>query len=125
MKQATARLYIRFGELPKDGKSRVHISGEPCVEEAGVSVYRAIEANGVYYPELPEESNAAGISDYFRYLMESDSPVYLVTGDLLWLEGHDREPLLANPVVVADLTHFYRRWIRSQADTTNQQEAKP
>ena len=57
--------------------------------------------------------------------MESDSPVYLVTGDLLWLEGHDREPLLANPVVVADLTHFYRRWIRSQADTTNQQEAKP
>lgn len=109
MKQATAKLYIRFGELPKDGKSRVHISGEPCVEEAGVSVYRAIEANGVYYPELPEESNAAGISDYFRYLMESHSNVYLVTGDLLWLEGHDREPLLANPVVVADLTHIYRQ----------------
>lgn len=109
MKQATAKLYIRFGELPKDGKSRVHISGEPCVEEAGVSVYRAIEANGVYYPELPEESNAAGVSDYFRYLMESDSSVYLVTGDLLWLEGHDREPLLANPVVIADLTHFYRQ----------------
>ena len=47
MKQATAKLYIRFGELPKDGKSRVHISGEPCVEEAGVSVYRAIEANAL------------------------------------------------------------------------------
>ena len=109
MKQATAKLYIRFGDIPKDGKSRVHISGEPCVEEAGVSVYRAVEANGRYYPELPEESNAAGISDYFRYLMESHSNVYLVTGDLLWLEGHDREPLLANPVVVADLTHIYRQ----------------
>lgn len=108
MKQATARLYIRFGELPKDGKSRVYISGEPCVKEAGVSVYKAVEAGGRYWPLLPEESNAAGVSDYFRFLMESDSPVYLVTGDLLWLEGHDREPLLANPVVIADLTHIYR-----------------
>ena len=109
MKQATAKLYIRFGEIPKDGKSRVHISGEPCVEEAGLSVYRAVEANGAFYPMLPDESNEAGVADYFRYLMESDSPVYLVTGDLMWLEGHDREPLIANPVVVKDLTHIYRK----------------
>lgn len=44
-----------------------------------------------------------------KQAMESDSSVYLVTGDLLWLEGHDREPLLANPVVIADLTHIYRQ----------------
>ena len=116
MKQATAKLYIRFGEIPKDGKSRVHISGEPCVEEAGVSVYRAVEANGVFYPILPDESNESGVADYFRYLMESDSPVYLVTGDLMWLEGHDREPLLANPVVVADLTQFYRKTNKEGGD---------
>lgn len=109
MKQATAKLYIRFGDIPPSGRSRIHASGEPCGEEPGLSVYCAVEANGCYYPVLPEESNAAGISDYFRYLRDSDSAVYLVTGDRLWLEGHDREPLIANPVVIADLTHFYRQ----------------
>ena len=108
MKQATARLYIRFGDLPPTGKSRVYVSGEPCGEEAGVSVYKAVEANGMYYPALPDESNESGVADYFQYLMESASPVYLVTGDLLWMEGKDREPLIANPVVVKDLTRFYR-----------------
>ncbi len=109
MKQATARLFIRFGEIPPTGKSRVYASGKPCGEEAGLSVYRAVEANGAFYPILPDESNESGVADYFRYLMESDSPVYLVTGDLLWMEGKDREPLLANPVVIADLTHIYRQ----------------
>ena len=108
MKQAAAKLYIRFGDLPPTGKSRVYVSGEPCGEEAGVSVYKAVEANGMFYPALPDESNEAGIADYFRHLMESDSKVLLVTGDLLWLEGHDREPLIANPVVVKDLTRFYK-----------------
>ena len=108
MKQATARLFIRFGEIPPTGKSRVYASGKPCGEEAGLSVYRAVEANGAFYPILPDESNESGVADYFRYLMESSSPVYLVTGDLLWLEGHDREPLIANPVIVKDITQFYR-----------------
>ena len=109
MKQATANLFIRFGELPPRGKSRVYASGVSCGEEAGVSVYKAVEANGRYYPVLPDESNEAGVHDYFRYLMESDSKVFLVTGDLLWLEGHDREPLIANPVVISELTEYYRK----------------
>ena len=108
MKQAVAKLYIRFGDLPPTGKSRVYASGEVVGEEAGVSVYEAVGANGVFYPKLPDESNEAGVSDYFQYLMESDCKVLLVTGDRLWLEGHDREPLIANPVVVSDLTDFYR-----------------
>ena len=109
MRQAAASLFIRFGELPPNGKSRYYISGEPQGEEAGVSVYKAVEANGIYFPVLPDESNEAGVADYFRFLLESDSKVLLVTGDLLWLEGHDREPLIANPVVVKDLTASYRK----------------
>lgn len=109
MKQAAAKLYIRFGDIPPTGKSRLYVSGEPCGEEAGLSVYPAVEANGIYFPVLPEESNEAGVADYFRYLLESDCNVYLVTGDLLWLEGRDREPLISNPVVISDLTHIYRQ----------------
>lgn len=109
MKQATRKLYIRFGDIPQSGRSRIYVSGEPCGEEPGLSVYCAVEANGCYYPVLPDDSNEAGVSDYFQYLLDSDSKVFLVTGDRLWLEGHDREPLIANPIVIADLTNFYRK----------------
>ena len=115
MNQANARLYIRFGEIPPTGKSKVYASGEPIGEELGVSVYRAVEANGMYFPLLPEEANEAGVADYFRLLMESDTRVYLVTGDEMRFEGHDREPLLMNPTVISDITHYYRKLPKEEA----------
>ena len=53
MKQAVVPLYIRFGEIPKDEKSKVYRSDSIVREEAGVSVWRAIENCGCYYPILP------------------------------------------------------------------------
>ena len=41
MKQASVPLYIRFGEVPSDGKSKVNKSDSIVREEAGVSVWRA------------------------------------------------------------------------------------
>lgn len=42
MTQAVVKLYIRFGEIPPTGKSKIYASGEPIGEELGVSVYRAV-----------------------------------------------------------------------------------
>lgn len=102
-------LYIRFGEIPEDGKSKVHRSDEIVREEAGVSVWRAVENCGCYYPILPDEPNENTISDYFNLLLNSDKKVYLVTGNEIFIEGADREPLLMNVIVLKEITHYYRK----------------
>ena len=53
MKQATMPLYIRFGEIPSDEKSKVYRGDAIVREEAGVSVLEAIECDNIYYPILP------------------------------------------------------------------------
>ena len=91
-KQASLPLYIRFGEIPKDGKSKVHRGDQVVREEAGVSVWRAIEDCG-----------------YFHFLLHSDSKVFLVTGTEMFIEGADREPLLMDCKVIKEITHYYRK----------------
>ena len=54
MKLASIPLYIRFGEIPPDGKSKVYRGDEIVREEASVSVWRAVENCGQYYSILPE-----------------------------------------------------------------------
>jgi hypothetical protein len=108
-KQASLPLYIRFGEIPKDGKSKVHRGDQVVREEAGVSVWRAIEDCGCYYPVLPDEPNENAIADYFHFLLHSDSKVFLVTGTEMFIEGADREPLLMDCKVIKEITHYYRK----------------
>ena len=108
MKQASIPLYIRFGEIPSDGKSKVHVGDEIVRDEAGLSVWRAVESCGCYYPILPEEPNENTISDYFHMLLHSDEKVYLVTGTEMIIEGADREPLLIDVIILKDISHYYR-----------------
>lgn len=109
MKQATIPLYIRFGEIPEYEKSKVHRGDQIVREEAGVSVWRAVQNCGYYYPMLPEHPNENTISDYFHLLLYSNSKVYLVTGTELFIEGADREPLLMDVHILKDITHYYRK----------------
>lgn len=87
-------IYIRFGALPKGGKSRNWASGE---YERGVSVYRArYNVNtGTYQPfgALP----GAEIAHLLR-----GSKILLVTGDKVGT-GSDGEPLLSNVRIIAEL----------------------
>ncbi len=108
IKQATAPLYIRFGELPEDNVSKVHFGDATVRSEGGLSVWRAVECDGQYFPLLPEDANKSAISDYFSMLF-SDKEVYLVTGTEMRLEGADREPLLDAPtvVVIKKLNYMY------------------
>jgi len=41
--------------------------------------------------------------------LESDKSVYLVTGDELFIEGADREPLLNNVKIIKEITKYYRK----------------
>lgn len=107
MKPASAPLYIRFGAVPENESSQIYASDEAIGVEAGVSVYRAVEANGVYFPLLPEDANADGIADYFGLLLGRKRKIYLVTGDELRVEGKGREPLLRNIVVLKEITDWY------------------
>lgn len=87
-------IYIRFGNLPKGGKSRNWASGE---YERGVSVYRAHYnvSTGTYQPfgALP----GAEIAHLLR-----GSKIWLVTGDKIGA-GSDGEPLLTNVIIIAEL----------------------
>lgn len=87
-------LYIRFGMLPKDGKSRNWASGE---KENGISAYNAryhpIDGTYSRYGSLP----GAAISHLMR-----GSTIWLLTGDEVGT-GSDGEPLLGNVKKIATL----------------------
>ena len=107
MKQASAKLYIRFGEIPDGGMSKVHLGEYEARSEGGLSVWKAVEVNGRYYPMLPKHPNLDSITDYFDQLLYSDKPVYLITGTEIAMEGADREPLLQDWIVIKEITHYY------------------
>ncbi len=112
MKQSNIPLYIRFGEIPEDGQSKVHRSDEIIRNEGGVSVWRAVEDQGYYWPLLPDEPNKNTIADYFSMLLDkydNDRNVYLVTGTELCIEGADREPLLMDVKIIKDISSYYKK----------------
>lgn len=112
MEQAKIPLYIRFGEVPKDGKSKIHFGDKVAGIEPGVSVWKAVKANGAYFPVLPEDVNESGIQDYFDELFDKDKKVYLVTGRELAVTGHDNEPLLYDIKVIKELCHYYENYYK-------------
>lgn len=111
MKQASIPVYIRFGEIPENGKSKIHLGDYIAGEEAGLSVYEAVKADGEYYPILPENVNENGLVDYFEFLIRrhtTHQKVYLVTGDRIRINGRDGEPLLQNVKVIKEITNTYK-----------------
>lgn len=104
MKQATKKLYIHFGEIPEDGKSRIHASDDVIGVEAGLSVYRAVEANGLYFPVLPDDANESGVMDYFNYLFRiKEQKIFLLTGIESRFTGQDKEPLLVEYQIIGEV----------------------
>ena len=96
-------MYIRFGELPENGRSKIW-KGEVFVgEEIGVSVYEAkIDdyGNVSVCLSLPITRDAF---DTFRMLIEySDRPCYLVSGKIVG-RGNDNEPLISDVEIIEEL----------------------
>lgn len=113
MKLATIPVYIRFGEIPEDGKSKIYLGDDDSNKEMGVSVWECIFVDNMYYPILPKEANENSVNDYFSMLFDTKRSVYLVTGDKLRGEGQSREPLLTNVKIIKNLTTQYK-YIRTQ-----------
>ena len=106
------KVYIRFGDIPKDFQSKVHKGDAIIRNEGGVSVWNCIQADdNEYYPILPNNPNPHAISDYFRMLF-SDKPVYLVSGTEMFLTGADGEPLLMNDITIIKKLDY--SWLKAE-----------
>lgn len=107
METAKIPVYIRFGDIPKDGKSKIYLGSEVSGTEPGVSVWEAVKVDNAYFPKLPEIYNKNTLSDYFYDLLESDKKVYLVTGNRIRVTGSDGEPLLEDVKIIKEITQYY------------------
>lgn len=87
--------YIRFGNLPKSGKSKNYATGKL---EKGVSCYNALwdlEKNA--YVRTGNSLEGAAIN----YIIKG-APIYFITGEEVGT-GSDGEPLLSNAQILAEL----------------------
>lgn len=94
--------YVRFGKkdsvFPPEERSKNHSTGKL---ENGVSVYEAIERNGIYQILLPriDSQTIATLGNCFNVAQglwgQENYPLWEVDGDLVG-EGSDGEPLLKN-----------------------------
>lgn len=96
------KLYIRYGEIPPNEKSKIHNrAGEIIGEEVGVSVFEYIEGRGAVIPDTEKARD-----DYFMLSKMYWKNHYLVTGDEVGI-GSDGEPLITN-VKIIKLLHEKR-----------------
>lgn len=106
-KQDTERkqLYVRFGDIPSNEKSKIYHEEDEVGEENGVSVYPAFELNGniVLGLTLPITKTTLYTQ---QHLLEYDNrPCYLVSGDYVG-KGTDGEPLIKNISVIKRLENY-------------------
>lgn len=97
------KLYIRYGEIPPDEKSKIYNQCDNSVigKEAGVSVFEYIEGRGIVVPD-----NKIARDDFLMLSSKFWINHYLVTGDEVGI-GSDGEPLITN-VKILKLLHKQR-----------------
>ena len=108
-------LYIRFGDIPSNEKSKIYRGEEEISEEDGVSVYPAFEVDGnvVLGLTLPITKTTLYTQ---QHLLEYDNrPCYLVSGDYVG-KGADGEPLIKNVSVIKQLNNYRIKEINKQRE---------
>ena len=106
-KQDTERkqLYVRFGDIPSNEKSKIYHGEDEIGDENGVSVYPAFELNEniVLGLTLPITKTTLYTQ---QHLLEYDNrSCYLVSGDYVG-KGTDGEPLIKNISVIKRLDNY-------------------
>lgn len=94
-KPSGVRVFMRFGELPPDGKSRNHYLQKT---ESGVSVFNAWLSGGSIVPDIQSSGQLHSI----QALARRQGPAYLVTGTPVG-KGGDNEPVLRDARIVGDI----------------------
>lgn len=99
-------MYIRFGEIPPTGRSRIHRGDAIIGEELGVSVWDCLYKNGRYHIVVPNPITMNTLPDIEARLEKADYfqdvPVYLVNGVEVGT-GSDGEPVLTDVVIMKKL----------------------
>ena len=96
------RYFLRFGELPQNGRSSIYRGEEKIGEENGVSVFDCTQ--DTYQLILPQKLSRSLMSDvqgFFNYL---NRPLYLVSGVQVGI-GHDNEPIITDVKVECELPY--------------------
>lgn len=91
-------LYVRFKDIPKNGKSGIYVNGIKLSEEEGVSCYNAIIIGEFIYiimTHVPSITYYTLITEY----NEGCIPLYIIDGEEIGI-GVDGEPLLKNPKII-------------------------
>lgn len=111
-------IYIRFGEIPKDERSK---KGNGCVGdgyecigyENGVSVWNAILLDDGYHLVAPINGNSCTHGDFSSMAFPDDccgcnpnKKIYVVSGDEVG-KGADNEPLIRNVKIIKELSFDY------------------
>lgn len=104
-----ADIYIRFGKIPNNEQSNMKQHSVTIGKEIGVSCYHAFFDKGKYLPIIPVPCTEDTLCTLDYCLNESSKglrPVYLIIGDEVGI-GADKEPLLRNIKIVADISEDY------------------
>lgn len=104
-----ATVYIRFGKIPDGEQSNMKQHSVTIGKEKGVSCYHAFYDKGKYLPIIPIPCTEDTLCTLDYCLNESSKglrPVYLIIGDEVGI-GADKEPLLRNIQILADISEEY------------------
>ena len=111
-------IYIRFGEIPKDERSK---KGNGCIGdgyecigyEKGVSVWNAVLLDDGYHLVAPINGNSCTHHDFSSMDFpddccgcDSEQKIYVVIGDEVG-KGADNEPLIRNVKIIKELSFNY------------------
>ena len=101
--------YIRFGEIPENEVSGIYRGEVKVGEEKGVSVYDAVEIDGIWRVVLPNPLLKEVGFDLYNFIQATEymyetehKPMYLVQGDEVG-KGATNEPLLKNTTIIRTL----------------------
>ena len=108
-------LYIRFGDIPNNEKSKIYRGEEEIGEENGVSVYPAFESNGDIVIGLTFPITRTSLHTQQHLLEYDNRPCYLVSGDCVG-KGIDGEPLIRNICIIKQLNNYRIKEIEKQGE---------
>lgn len=107
--------YIRIGDLPPNGKSKIyqwnnkeHKSRDVVGEEAGVSAYNLeVTKKGKWLINFPENYTSTTndtIEELFRAAKNDEKSIYILTGKEVGV-GQDNEPLLSDVKILEKISY--------------------
>lgn len=96
-------MYLRFGDIPQNEKSKVWHIDECVGEEIGVSVYDAIiSEDDMISIGIPFPVTGSTIDTFIGLVKYQNLPCFLVDGDFVG-RGKDGEPLIKNVRIIKEI----------------------